>query len=128
MIFGTGVMLLCSILFLTVPDVLINLFIKEKETISLGRQCLMIAAIEQPFMAISMVLGGALKGAGDTRTPFVISLISSWVIRIPLMYAVIFLLRLDVVYVWVVTSIQWIFEGFTMIMIFRKKSRNWALK
>jgi multidrug resistance protein, MATE family len=46
----------------------------------------MIAAIEQPFMALSMIFGGSLKGLGDTKTPFIVSLLSSWVIRLPLMF------------------------------------------
>lgn len=125
MFFGTGIMLLCSILFLTIPDLLIRIFIKEKETIALGSSCLMVASIEQPFMGISMILAGAMKGAGDTKTPFKVSLISSWLIRIPLMYLVIFVLRLNVVYVWVVTAIQWIFDGSMIFYFFKYKSKKW---
>ncbi|WP_371414822.1 MATE family efflux transporter [Caloramator sp. E03] len=127
MFFGTGIMLLCSILFLTIPGLLIRIFIKEKETIILGSMCLMVASIEQPFMGISMILGGAMKGAGDTKTPFKISLISSWIIRIPLMYVVIFILKLNVVYVWVVTAIQWIFDGLMILYFFNRKSSLWNI-
>lgn len=125
MFFGTGIMLLCSLLFLTIPDLLIKIFIKEKDTIFLGSRCLMVASIEQPFMGISMILAGAMKGAGDTKTPFKVSLISSWVIRIPLMYLAIFVLRLNVVYVWVVTAIQWIFDGSVIFYFFKHKSKKW---
>lgn len=34
----------------------------------------MIASLEQIPMAISMILGGSLKGFGDTKTPFLVSL------------------------------------------------------
>jgi Na+-driven multidrug efflux pump len=118
--------LLCSVFFLAIPDVLIKAFIKEPETILLGRKCLMVASIEQPFMAIAMILGGALKGAGDTRTPFIVSLISSWVIRLPLMYYVIYILKLQVVYVWAVTAVQWAFEGCLVLYLFTRRSRRWA--
>jgi Na+-driven multidrug efflux pump len=126
MVLGVGIMLLCSILFIVIPDWLISVFIKEPETIELGRLCLMVAAIEQPFMAMSMVLGGALKGAGDTKTPFVLSVVSSWAIRIPLMYVVIYILRLNVVYVWAVTGIQWIFEGLLIWYLFNRKAKRWG--
>lgn len=122
---GIGIMLICSVAFLTIPDVLMRIFIKEDDTIQLGRLCLMVAAFEQPFMALSMVLGGALKGAGDTKTPFIFALISSWVIRVPLMYYVIFILKLGVVYVWVVTTIQFLFEGMMLLYMFNRKSRRW---
>lgn len=128
MFLGTGVMLICSLMFILVPDFLINIFIKEKETIELGKLCLMVAAVEQPFMALSMVLGGALKGAGDTRTPFTLALVSSWLIRVPLMYTVIYVLHLNVVYVWVVTAIQWTFEGSAMYYMFKKNSSKWEEK
>jgi MATE family multidrug resistance protein len=120
---GCLLMLLCSILFLSAPKFLISLFIKssEKEVINLGIICLMIAALEQVPMGISMILGGALKGYGDTKTPFVISLISSWLIRLPLIFYFISILKLSVIYVWWITSIQWIFEGLTIFLLFKKK-------
>lgn len=128
MLLGVCVMLVCSVLFILVPQWLVGLFINDKETIMLGRDCLMVAAIEQPFMAISMILGGALRGAGDTKTPFKIALVSSWIIRIPLMYIVIYVLNLSVVYVWAVTAIQWGFEGFVMLFMYRKKSMQWSAR
>lgn len=128
MFLGVGVMLLCSLMFIVLPELLVKIFIKERETIELGRMCLMVAAIEQPFMALSMVLGGALKGAGDARTPFTLALVSSWLIRVPLMYLVIYVLHLGVVYVWVVTGIQWIFEGSLMYFLFKKRSAEWEEK
>lgn len=128
MFLGVGVMLICSLMFISVPDFLIKIFIKEKETIELGKLCLMVAAVEQPFMALSMVLGGALKGAGDTRTPFTLALVSSWLIRVPLMYTAIYVLHLNVVYVWVVTAIQWTFEGTAMYYMFKRKSSRWEEK
>jgi putative MATE family efflux protein len=125
MIMGVSVMILCSLMFILAPEFLMKIFIKERETIELGRLCLMVAAIEQPFMAVSMILGGALKGSGDAKTPFTLALISSWAIRLPLMYVTIYVLHLNVVFVWVVTGIQWVFEGTAMYFMFRKKSSEW---
>ncbi|WP_443659807.1 MATE family efflux transporter [Clostridium algidicarnis] len=125
MILGTSFMIMSSLLFLIVPNGLIKLFISpnEVDVINLGTLCLMIAAIEQPFMAISMIVGGAFKGLGNTKTPFKVSIISSWIIRLPLMYIVIYKLHLNVTWVWVVTSVQWIFDG-SIIYYFYKKNLN----
>lgn len=125
MVLGVLVMLICSLLFLVIPKFLMGIFIQERETIELGRLCLMVASIEQPFMAMSMILGGCLKGAGDAKSPFTLALISSWGIRIPLMYVAIYILHLNVVYVWVITGIQWTFEGLAMYYVFKRKSRRW---
>jgi len=125
---GVILMAFCSILFLLYPNFLINLFINKNETqvIYLGAFCLMIASIEQPFMAVSMILGGALKGMGDTKTPFIVSLISSWVIRIPLIIYFIFIIKASVTYVWWITTIQWCFEGITLLIFFKKRIKKYC--
>lgn len=120
---GVILMTFCSLLFLLCPNILINLFINKNEAnvIYLGALCLMIASIEQPFMAVSMILGGALKGLGDTKTPFIVSLISSWFIRIPLIIYFIFILKFSVTYVWWITTVQWCFEGITLLILFNSR-------
>lgn len=125
-VLGAIVMTICSLLFLLIPNSLIRLFINgaEKDVIKLGALCLMIASVEQPFMALSMIFGGALKGAGDTRTPFVISLCSSWLIRLPLMYYFIYILKVSVIYVWWITALQWIFDGTLLILLFKKRFKK----
>jgi multidrug resistance protein, MATE family len=40
--------------------------------------------LSEPFMALSTVMGGALQGAGDTKAPMWVILITMWVIRLPL--------------------------------------------
>ena len=47
---------------------------------------LKIVAISQPSLALSMVLSGALRGAGDTRWPLAITFIGFLGMRIPLAY------------------------------------------
>ncbi|GIM29019.1 MATE family efflux transporter [Clostridium polyendosporum] len=123
---ATLVMTFCSMLFFLFPRTLISLFINssEQEVIRLGALCLMIAAIEQPFIAISMVVGGALKGNGDTKSPLKVSIFTSWIIRVPLMFVIIYLLKLSVIYVWIITSIQWIIDGILIFIIFRRKHKN----
>lgn len=123
MTLGSLIMFLCSILFLAAPNLLIHLFINEseKQVIYLGALCLMVASIEQIPMAVSMILGGALKGLGDTKTPFLISFVSSWIIRLPLMFYLIYVIKLSVVYAWWATTIQWVFEGVIMFIVFKRK-------
>lgn len=120
---ATLVMLICSVLFLAIPRTLFSLYIGagEENVIREGVLCLMVASIEQPFMAISMVAGGVLKGSGDTKTPFKVSVISSWIVRLPLMFIVIYVLKLSVVYVWIITTIQWIIDGSIIFILFRRR-------
>lgn len=125
-ILGTIFMAICTIPFLFIPKSLIGLFIKgtEKEVINLGASCLMVASAEQIPMGISLILGGSLKGLGDTKTPFFISFVSSWFIRLPLMFYFVIIRNVSVIYVWWITAIQWIFEGIVMFILFKKKFKK----
>jgi putative MATE family efflux protein len=128
-VLGTALMTLCSAVFLLFPQQLVGLFISGGETsvIALGSTCLIIAAIEQPFMAVAMVLGGSLKGSGDARTPFLVSLVSGWCIRIPLVYSSIFILGLPVTSIWWITALQWIFEASALMLLFRRSIKKYSI-
>lgn len=125
-IIGTIFMALCSIIFLIFPNALIKVFINSSEiqVIKLGASCLMIASLEQVPMGISLILGGALKGIGDTKTPFIVSFISSWFIRIPLMFYFVYILKTSVIYVWWITGIQWILDSIIMFILFKKSFKK----
>lgn len=122
-ILGLIFMGLCSTMFLIFPKFIVSLFINrsELEVIKLGALCLMAGALEQPFMALYLVYGGALKGSGDTKTPFYIALIAAWAIRIPLMLYFISYLKVDIYYNWWITGAQWAFQGIGIYMLFKKR-------
>ncbi|MEG0068827.1 MATE family efflux transporter [Cetobacterium sp.] len=126
---NTSLLLACivmgffSIIFLVFSKNLVGLFIKkdEIEVITLGATCLMIGSIQQIPTAIDMVLSGALKGMGDTKTPFKIVLFCNWAIRLPLMYYFIYLKKMPVTYFWWITSLQWTLEAAIFIKIYKDK-------
>lgn len=126
LVLGAGIMGICSLLFLLFPNFLINLFINESEVevIRLGAICLMIASIEQIPMGVSMIIGGSLKGSGDTKSPFIVSVISNWFIRLPLMYYFIFIRKTPVTYVWTITAIQWSFDAILIYIIYKRKFKQ----
>ncbi|WP_027623527.1 MATE family efflux transporter [Clostridium lundense] len=115
------------ILFITMPNLLAEMFIKGGETqvINLTAACLLIGSIEQPFIAISNVFCGSLKGMGDAKVPFIISLISGWFIRLPLTFYFIYCLKKPVTYIWWITNLQWGVDGILMYIFFRKKFKNY---
>lgn len=133
---NTSLLLACivmgffSLVFLFFSENLVRLFIKsdEVEVIALGAACLMIGSIQQIPTAIDMVLSGALKGMGDTKTPFRIVLFCNWCIRLPLMYYFIYLKRMPVTYFWWITSLQWTVEATIFIKIYRDKFYKNPLK
>ncbi|HHW01978.1 MAG TPA: MATE family efflux transporter [Thermoanaerobacterales bacterium] len=109
-----------GLLFLAVPGWLISFFTSIPEVRDLAAVCIRVGAFEQPTIAISMTLSGALKGAGDTKGTFIISLISTWLIRLPLIFVIIFIMKKGLAFVWFATVIQFFSEALLMFLRFRQ--------
>jgi putative MATE family efflux protein len=52
------------------------------EVIDIGQKLLFIFAFAMPGLAVSLSLGGGLRGAGDTRAVLVISAAATWIVRL----------------------------------------------
>lgn len=120
---ATAMMGILGIIFLLMPSFLVDLFVDENErkVVHLASLCLFIGAFEQPAIALSSVFAGALKGSGDAKNPFVISMLTSWLIRVPLIFYFIRILKLSVIYVWWITVIQWSIDAILMFIYFEKR-------
>ena len=70
-----------ALMFIFAPF-LISLLTPDPEVRRIGTMLIRICAFEQPFNALSIVTAGALRGAGDTKIPFLYALISMWGVRI----------------------------------------------
>jgi Na+-driven multidrug efflux pump len=75
-----------ALLFTSIPDLLMRVFTDDPEVIRLGRPLMLVGAMFQFFDAFGIVADGALRGAGDTRWPFLIRLGLSWGVFVPLAY------------------------------------------
>lgn len=69
----------CIFIFLRAP--IIELFSSEREIIIEGSKIMIILAINQPIQASQLILSGALRGAGDTKTVAAATLIGMLFIR-----------------------------------------------
>lgn len=81
---GTGMALMGLAglgLYLLAPQ-LIAIFTADAAVIALGAQMLRIEAFAEPLFGASIVASGAMQGAGDSRSPFLINLVSMWGIRV----------------------------------------------
>ncbi|MBB6214655.1 putative MATE family efflux protein [Anaerosolibacter carboniphilus] len=112
-----------AILFFAVPRPIMALFTSDPETLDLAARCIRVGALEQIPIAIAMVISGALKGAGDTKGPFYISLATNLGVRLPLIFAIVFFWKLSIVYVWIATALQFTLEA--VLMILRYKRGKW---
>ena len=83
----------------------------SSETIVAATTCLVFVAIEQPFMGAAMVFAGALRGAGDTRTPVLAALGGMWLVRIPLTWILLFEADFGLMGAWIGMLGDWAFRA-----------------
>jgi len=60
-----------------------HLFTEDVEVISIGAEYLVIVSSFYIFFSAMFVIGGVMRGAGDTLIPMFITLFALWAIRIP---------------------------------------------
>ncbi len=81
---ASAIMGLIASLFLIIPEGLARPFSSDVALVPLIVAYLRINSFSEPFLALNMVLRGALQGAGNTRMPFVLTAVSLLVVRLPL--------------------------------------------
>jgi putative MATE family efflux protein len=80
---GVAAMLVLGVIYLIFPRQLAGIFVNDPEVIELAASFIRVVGIAQPMMATYFVLSGALRGAGDTRTPLLVTLLGMYGFRIP---------------------------------------------
>jgi len=106
-------------IFLLFARPLASLFIADPEVIYWGTFCIMLAAFEQPTIAVTYILAGALRGAGDTRWPMYVTGFGVWIFRMPLVYLCVQVWGLSIVSVWVVTAVDFLMRSLILWRRFR---------
>ena len=109
-----------GLLFFIIPQFLVSLFTKDKDVIELATMALKIVSICQPFSGASMVLAGALRGAGDTKSVLLITYLGIFLIRIPITYLFLDVLNLGLAGAWTVMTIDLAIRSSLAFYIFRR--------
>jgi MATE family multidrug resistance protein len=83
---GLAVAAIVAVLFVAAPHALIGIFSSDPAVIALARPLLALGAFFQVVDAVGIIASGALRGAGDTRWPFVVQAAMAWLLRLPAVY------------------------------------------
>lgn len=97
-------------------------FIDDIEVINKAVIFVWMLGIMQPFMAIEFSIGGAVRGAGDTKSPLVITLIGLVLVRVPLAY-LFYNLGLSIEWIYATLIADYFIKG--VLLTIRYKSRRW---
>jgi putative MATE family efflux protein len=97
-------------------------FIQDEEVVKFAVIFVWIFAMAQPFMALEFSLGSTLRGAGDTRSPLVITIIGLLVIRVPIAF-LLYYLEMPVQWIFATLIIDYFVKG--ILLITRYRSKRW---
>jgi MATE family multidrug resistance protein len=81
---GAIFMAACGVVFGAIPGPLVRLFTEDADVVALGAPLVVLAALFQLFDGLQAVAAGVLRGAGDTRYPFVAAVAAYWVVGFPI--------------------------------------------
>ncbi len=117
-----GVLLLSTlgVVYLVLAGPLVALFLDDPAVRGLARTSLRIGALEQPTLAAAVALAHALRGAGDTRSPLVVTLAGVWVVRLGLSYGLAIGLGLGLPGIWMATAVDWGVRALLLLRVWRR--------
>lgn len=120
---GAALMGVMGIVFILFSLPLVSFFTSDPEVIALGTGPLRIVGLAQPALAATMIINGALRGAGDTKYPLYIVAGCIWGIRVPLSILFITIMGLGLQWAWVAMSVDLFFRG--LLALLRYRSGKW---
>ncbi len=120
LVWGTA----AGIAFVALPTFLLGIFTVSTAVVVAGIGALAVVGIGQPAQAAIFALGGALRGAGDTRYTLVVTVVNWFLIRLPLAYVLAFGLGLGLTGIWLGVTVDYFLRAVLLALRFR--SGAWA--
>ncbi|MBM4054828.1 MAG: MATE family efflux transporter [Planctomycetes bacterium] len=119
-LFSICFMSFLAFIFLVFPASMAKIFHPDPDVLSLAATCIMIAAIEQPALAIYMVFSGGLRGAGDTLSPMIITIIGTLCLHLPMSYLFGIQFGWGLGGVWLGAAIDWICRAIAIFILYKR--------
>jgi putative MATE family efflux protein len=90
------------------------------EVLDLGTTFIRLLVLTNLTTAFSLVWGAVLMGAGDTRPPMVISILSNWVVKLPLAFILAITFEIGVEGIWWAMALSIVFEAGALFVWYRR--------
>lgn len=103
---------------------LLRAFSTDGEVVAEGLRTIPLLLVAQPFMAMSIVLGQALRGAGDTRAALGVSAVGALVVRLSCTWLFALKLGLGLQGVWLGSTCDWIARSALLVVWGRGRLRR----
>jgi putative MATE family efflux protein len=86
---GVAAMSLLGVVAFAFAEPLMAAFTSDVAVQRSGVVFLQVLGLSQPFLGLAHVMSGALQGAGATRPPFLATMVSQWLVALPLAYVLV---------------------------------------
>lgn len=117
---GLGLLLALTGRFLSSP------FSPDEEIAGLASTYLLIAGLSEPGLGLSMVVSGGIRGAGNTKIPFIINSLSLYLFRV--IPSIILSKPLGVLGPWISMFVDVYARGIILFLIYYKRFDKLAVK
>ena len=122
---ATIVAIASGVTFVLVPRQLIALFTANPDVLKVGTGLLYLAAVFQLFDGIQVVITGALRGLGDTRSAMVVNLWAHWLFGLATSYLLCFVFGWGVWGLWVGLTLGLVITGVILFYVWMAKIRHY---
>lgn len=125
---GATFMASMGLLLVLVPQLIVRIYTPNPGVIAAAGGLLFVGAFFQLFDGIQTVATGALRGAGDTRTPMVFHFICYWAVGLPLGAYLCFRLGWGAKGLWVGLCVALILIGIALLYFWHRRERSFAVR
>jgi multidrug resistance protein, MATE family len=123
---GASFMAAMALVLWLAPSYIARIYTPDASVIRAASSLLFVAAFFQLFDGFQAVATGALRGAGDTRTPLFCHFAYYWAIGLPLGSYLCFHFHWGATGLWTGLSVALILIGSTLLAVWRRTERSFA--
>jgi multidrug resistance protein, MATE family len=128
MALGASFMGAMGILLVLMPRYIVRLYTPNPDVIRAASGLLFVGAFFQLFDGLQTVATGALRGAGDTRTPMMCHMLGYWVVGLPLGAYLCFKFNWGAKGLWAGLCLALILIGSALLYFWRRTERSFAAR
>jgi putative MATE family efflux protein len=111
-------------IFIIFSKPILHLYSSDINMINASIFTMILAGFNQPLLNLMIVMGGALRGSGDTKSVMKLTTLRLWVVFVPFTYVFSILLKIGVAGLWYAEILSFVL--FTPLVFIRFKSQKWS--
>ncbi len=121
---SSALMAICGILYVIFRSNIPEIYSTDPQVIELASKLLIVAALFQIFDAVQLSSLACLRALADVKIPLILSVISYYLVSLPLGYFCGFTLKLGATGVWIGLLLGLVFAAVLFLLRFNKISRE----